>query len=76
MHRLQTDLNHGYRSTLVETHAAKISAAEEQALAVFGQWLDGELEQLVARWAPLAAPNATRSEQATRRLRKPGPFSS
>jgi hypothetical protein len=36
------------------------SEAEEKALEQFGAWFDGELEQLVARWIHLAAPNASK----------------
>lgn len=32
----------------------------------FGEWLDGELEKLVARWIHLAAPNADRRERSLR----------
>jgi hypothetical protein len=33
---------------------------EEARYEVFGEWLDVELEKLVARWIHLAAPNASR----------------
>ena len=36
----------------------------------FGSWFDDELAKLVARWAHLAAPNATRRERALRRSRR------
>jgi len=39
------------------------SAAEEAALEQFGLWMDGQLEELVAKWAHLAAPNASRSRR-------------
>jgi hypothetical protein len=68
MRRPQTNLNHGHRSSAIETEVVRLTAAEEQALAEFGRWLDGELDQLVARWIHLAAPNAARRERATRRL--------
>jgi len=42
------------------------SAAEEAALEKFGSWLDGELDQLVARWVHLAAPNAAHRGRSTR----------
>jgi hypothetical protein len=42
-------------------------AAEELASEAFGQWLDVELEKLVARWIHLAAPNATRSVRRSSR---------
>ncbi len=59
--------SHGSQTSAVEAAAAEHAAAEEQALAAFGLWMDGELEQLVARWVHLAAPNATRRERALRR---------
>lgn len=31
--------------------------------AIFAEWIDGELEKLVAKWIHLAAPNATRPRQ-------------
>jgi hypothetical protein len=68
MRKPNTDLNHGYLSTAVEAEVAQLSAAEEQALVEFGDWMDRELEQLVARWIHLAAPNAARRERAARRL--------
>jgi hypothetical protein len=61
-------LNHGHRSSAIETEVAQLTAAEEQALAEFGHWLDGELDRLVARWIHLAAPNASRGERAARRV--------
>ncbi len=39
--------------------------------APFAAWLDGELKQLVDRWSHLAAPSASRREQALRRLSRP-----
>jgi len=62
-----TNPNHGIQPAAVEAAAAEHAAAEEQALADFGRWLDGELEQLVARWIHLAAPNASRRERSLRR---------
>lgn len=32
----------------------------EPDYSVFAQWMDGELEKLVARWLHLAAPRASR----------------
>ena len=54
-HPIQNDHN-----TPTESVATPTTAAEEQALEVFGQWMDSELEKLVARWIHLAAPNAQR----------------
>jgi hypothetical protein len=68
MRRPHTNLNHGHRSAAIETEVAQLTAAEEQALAEFGHWLDGELDRLVARWIHLAAPNASRRERAARRV--------
>ena len=57
----------GHTAAALETAAPEFSEAEEQSLAEFGRWMDGELEQLVARWAHLAAPNASRRANALRR---------
>ncbi|HVU86744.1 MAG TPA: hypothetical protein VHD36_05455 [Pirellulales bacterium] len=60
--------NTGGGHTVAALEAApEFSEREEQALAEFGRWLDGELEQLVARWVHLAAPNASRRAHALRR---------
>ncbi len=67
MRRAQANSNHGHETAAVETETAPMTAAQEQALADFGHWLDGELEQLVAKWVHLAAPNASRRERALRR---------
>ena len=50
---------------------APTTVAEEQALAAFGQWMDAELEKLVARWIHLAAPNAQRPARISRPSLKP-----
>ncbi|MBI2823545.1 MAG: hypothetical protein HYX69_02505 [Planctomycetia bacterium] len=68
MRKPEDNLTHGHQTTTVEAHAAQMTAAEEQALAKFGCWLDGELDRLVARWIHLAAPNAARRERVGRRL--------
>ncbi|HUY92389.1 MAG TPA: hypothetical protein VMV10_26845 [Pirellulales bacterium] len=44
-----------------------IPIADASVYAPFESWLDEELERLVARWIHLAAPNASRREQALRR---------
>jgi hypothetical protein len=36
------------------------TVTEEPDYEIFGAWMDGELEKLVARWIHLAAPNASR----------------
>lgn len=68
MRKPEANLNHGFRSTATEAAAGQFTAAEEEALGVFGQWLDLELEQLVARWIHAAAPNASRRESTARRF--------
>ena len=51
-----------------EDHAAiQAAEVEDSRYDVFGEWLDGELEKLVARWIHLAAPNAS----SVRKLRQP-----
>jgi len=37
-----------------------IQVVELKSFADFDRWMDEQLESLVARWAPLAAPNASR----------------
>jgi len=59
---------HGYRSAALESQVAELTPAEEQALEEFGNWLDGELDRLVARWIHCAAPNASHRERVARRL--------
>lgn len=44
-----------------------IREADASVYAPFEAWLDEELERLVARWIHLAAPNASRREQALQR---------
>ena len=68
MRKPNTNLNHGHLSTAVEAEVAQLTAAEELALVEFGDWMDGELDRLVARWIHLAAPNASRRERVARRL--------
>ena len=36
----------------------------------FAAWLDGQLDELVAKWAHLAAPRASRRERAIQRARR------
>jgi hypothetical protein len=38
-----------------------------KSFAEFDQWMDDQLAKLVARWAPLAAPNASRVLNARER---------
>ena len=54
---------------LETTNAAEVVVvATPAAEALFADWIDGELEKLVAKWIHLAAPNAKRS-RALRRSR-------
>jgi hypothetical protein len=51
-------------TTLHADVAADVTQAavlREPNYDAFGEWMDGELEKLVARWVHLAAPNASRS---------------
>ena len=45
----------------------EIVLVESKAFADFDQWMDDQLARLVARWAPLAAPNASRVPTARQR---------
>jgi hypothetical protein len=67
MRKGKANSNGGHTAAALDTAAQEFSASEEQALVEFGRWMDGELEQLVARWAHLAAPNASRRASALRR---------
>lgn len=49
------------RSRGSEPDPIPAATAKERALEAFGQWLDEELEKLVARWVHLAAPRAGRN---------------
>jgi hypothetical protein len=40
---------------------------DRSVYAPFAEWLDGELNLLVDRWIHLAAPNASRRLEASRR---------
>jgi hypothetical protein len=51
---------------LPEGTGATANQVQEPNYEAFGLWLDLELEKLVARWAHLAAPNATRSKRHSR----------
>jgi hypothetical protein len=54
-----------------ENAPAPTTVAEEQALTAFGEWMDAELDKLVARWIHLAAPNAQRPARISRPSLKP-----
>jgi hypothetical protein len=45
-----------------------IPVQDATVYAPFGEWLDEELKQLVARWSYLAAPSASRRERVLRRM--------
>jgi len=42
-----------------------------RSYAEFNSWMDRQLAKLVARWAHLAAPNASRRPPLRQRIRKP-----
>lgn len=44
----------------------RATALAEPDVAVFAQWMDVELEKLVARWVHLAAPRAGRAPRGRR----------
>jgi hypothetical protein len=67
MRKGKANSSSGHQTAALDTANPEFSEAEEQALNEFSQWMDGELEQLVARWAHLAAPNASRRARALRR---------
>ncbi len=39
---------------------------ESQGFVHFDQWMDGQLDELVARWVHTAAPNASRAQRVSR----------
>ena len=51
---------------LVSDHDARLGlpVAADEIYAPFGAWIDARLEELVAKWAHLAAPNACLRERA------------
>ena len=57
---------------LVSNHDSRLGlpVADEQVCLSFALWLDGELAELVARWAHLAAPSAGGRERAIGRCRR------
>jgi hypothetical protein len=44
--------------------------AESKSFVDFDQWMDCQLEQLVAQWIHTAAPNAQRADRHSRRFSK------
>lgn len=42
--------------------------AESKTFVAFDQWMDEQLDQLVARWIHTAAPNATRFDRLQKRF--------
>lgn len=57
---------------LVSDHDARLGlpVAADEVYQPFGIWLDEQLEQLVAKWSHLAAPNALLRERAIRDNRR------
>ena len=53
---------------LVSDHDARLGlpVAADEVYVPFAAWMDEQLEQLVARWSHLAAPNASLRERAIR----------
>jgi len=45
----------------------EIQVHELKSFADFDQWMDEQLELLIARWAPHAAPNASRVQSPRQR---------
>jgi hypothetical protein len=41
---------------------------QSQSFAAFEQWMDEQLEHLVARWIHAAAPNANRTSRSRRKF--------
>jgi hypothetical protein len=52
-------------------HRDVLSKVAKRSYRKFSRWLDRELEQLVARWAHTAAPNAAFRWRLAFRSRKP-----
>lgn len=53
---------------LVSNHDARLGLPVERAEVYepFGVWLDSQLQELVDKWLPFAAPRAARRERAIR----------
>jgi hypothetical protein len=53
---------------LVSDHDARLGlpVAGDEVYAPFATWLDARLDELVAKWGHLAAPNASSRERAIR----------
>lgn len=56
---------------LVPNHDAHLGLPvdSDDVYEPFGTWLDGQLRELVDKWLPLAAPNASRRERVIRARR-------
>lgn len=53
---------------LLTNHDARfgLPTAADEVYEPFSRWMDGKLAELVDRWLPLAAPNASRRKPARR----------
>ena len=51
-----------------EKENTTLAAVETLEFVEFGQWIDTQLEQLVARWIHTAAPNAKRCQFGSSRV--------
>ncbi len=58
-------MNHdfSYHSSASRNVDATIVVAETQSFVAFDQWMDAQLDQLVAQWIHTAAPNASRPDR-------------
>jgi hypothetical protein len=56
----------------VSDHDARfgLPVAADEVYAPYAAWLDGKLEELVAKWSHLAAPNASLRERAISQNRR------
>ena len=63
-------MNHDFsnHSSTARNVDATIVVAESKSFVAFDQWMDAQLDQLVARWIHTAAPNASRPDRVGRRF--------
>jgi hypothetical protein len=59
--------NFSLESSAARKVATTMVVAETESFVAFDQWMTGELDQLVAKWAHTAAPNALRGFLSERR---------
>jgi hypothetical protein len=64
------DLNETNRFPSDSENESAMVATESASFQKFDEWMDGELEILVARWIHTAAPNANRLERQRARFGK------